>query len=78
MAGEVSSCCEIVSMEFEVIGERGGEGGQTTVVFAIVVDHEHDLPLEGVVIDQSTRNAREILRFLHFLELAEQKPCCSC
>ena len=42
----------------------------TTVIFAVVINHEHDLPFEDIVIDEPTRDARKIFRLLHLLELA--------
>lgn len=40
----------------------------TAIVFAIVVDHEHDLPFEDVAVaDQAARYARDILSCLHLL-----------
>ena len=46
----------------------------TTVVFAIVGNHEHDLPLEDVVANQPATYAGYVLVALHELELATQEP----
>lgn len=37
----------------------------TTVVFAIIIDHEHNLPFKDIVIDQSTADSRHVLVRLH-------------
>ena len=47
----------------------------TTVVLAVVRDHEHDLPLEYITIDQSATDAWYIFVGLHLLELAAQEAC---
>jgi hypothetical protein len=50
----------------------------TAVVFAVVADHQHDLPLKDVVVvDQAARDAREVLCRLHLLQLPpEQRARC--
>lgn len=47
---------------------------RTTVVFAIVGNHEHDLPLENVASDQTAADARDVLVALHLFQLAAQEP----
>lgn len=45
------------------LGARGRHGGSlTTVVLDVVINHEHDLPLEDVVVDQAARYALHVLR----------------
>lgn len=52
------------------VGEVGKK--QTSVIFAIVTYHEHDLPLEQVIVDETAGNAGEILDCLHVFELIPQ------
>lgn len=47
----------------------------TAIVPAVIRDHEHDLPLEDVVVHQPATDARYVLVTLHLLELAAQEPC---
>lgn len=46
---------------------------RTSVEFAVIRDDKHDLPLEDVVIHQSTTYPRYILVGLHLFELAGQE-----
>ena len=47
---------------------------RTAIVFAIIVDHEHDFPLKDVVVvDKTARDTRDILAGLHLLELTLQE-----
>ena len=39
----------------------------TTVVFAVVGDHEHDFPFEYVVVNEPATYAGDVLVILHFL-----------
>jgi hypothetical protein len=49
---------------------RLGEG-LTAVVFAVVADHEHHLPLEDIgVVDQAAGYAWDVFACLHLLKLA--------
>lgn len=51
-----------------------GEDIRTAIVFAIIVDHEHDFPLKDVVVvDKAARDARDVLASLHLLELTLQE-----
>lgn len=47
---------------------------RTTVVFAVIGDHEHDLPFEDVVADKTAAYAGDVFVGLHLLELAAQEP----
>ena len=56
-----------------------GKGGETSdqrtaVVFAVVRNHEHDLPFEDVAPDETATYAGYVLVALHLLELATQEP----
>ena len=44
----------------------------TSVVFAVVGDHEHDFPFEDVALDQTAAYARDGF-FLHGFELAAEE-----
>lgn len=56
-------------------GGRGGwQKGRTAIVFAVVVYHEHHLPLKDViVVDEAARDARQVLALLDLLELPLQQ-----
>ena len=45
----------------------------TTIEATIIRDHEHDLPLQHVIVHQPTAYAWDILVTLHLLELPTQK-----
>ena len=47
---------------------------RTTIEFAVVGDHEHDLPFKKIVFDQTATYARYVFVALHLLELATQEP----
>lgn len=52
-------------------------GIHTTIVFAVVVDHKHDFPLEDIVVDQTTADAGNVFIGLHLFELPpEQASSC--
>jgi len=48
----------------------------TSVELCVVVDHQHHLPLEHIVVHQTAAYARYTLVVLHLLELASQQPRC--
>lgn len=59
---------------------RGGARGSrreemlTSVVFAVVADHEHHLPLKHVaVVDEAARDPGNVLAHLHLFELAPEQ-----
>ncbi len=58
----------------------GGQGkSHTTIVLAIVVDHEHHLPLKDVaVLHQAAGNGRNVVVALHRLELSPQQRTGRC
>ena len=78
---EVEVTAEIASYE-EKLGVRSlldtmkvrEVGVGTAVVFAVVRDHEHHLPLEHVVIYQSARDSWQVFCLLHSLQLSRQEP----
>lgn len=45
----------------------------TAVVLGLVVDHEHDFPLEDVGVDEAAGDAGDGLVVLHLLELAGEE-----
>ena len=47
----------------------------TSIEFCVVVNHQHDLPLEHVVFHQTAAYSGYALVVLHLLELASQQPC---
>lgn len=48
-------------------------GKHTAIIFAVVVEHEDNLPLEDVIVDQAAADSRDIFVGLHLLQLpAEQ------
>ena len=51
-----------------------GNSARTTVVFTVIGNHEHDLPLEDVIANQSAADARYVFVALHLLELPTQEP----
>lgn len=56
-----------------VVGEVLGKK-LTAVVFAVVIDHKHNLPLKDVVIvDKAAGNSRDVLASLHLLQLPAEK-----
>lgn len=55
-------------------GQWKGWAEHTAVVFAVIVDHKHNLPFEYIaVLDQAARDSRQVLAFLNLLELAPQE-----
>jgi hypothetical protein len=60
-----------------VTGEGGKRDIHTTIVFAVVVDHEHDFPLEDIVVDQATAYAGNVFVGLHLFKLPP-KQASSC
>ena len=42
----------------------------TPIVFAIIIHHEHDLPLKDVVVHKPTADARQVFVRLHLLQLS--------
>lgn len=59
-----SSCDRLVGLQ-----DRGAQTEQSSV---LVVQHEHDLPIEYVTSNQPTANARNVLVSLHLFELPAQ------
>lgn len=53
---------------------KGTEITRTAVIFAIVVNHEHDLPFEYVaVVDEAAGHALEVLARLDLFELSPEE-----
>lgn len=50
-----------------------GGGERTAVVFAVVADHEHDFPLEDVIVDEPARDPREVFSVLHVFQLPAEE-----
>lgn len=50
-------------------GDRGGGrlGRRTAVVFAVIGDHEHHLPLKDIIIHEPARYSRKVFRCLNGL-----------
>lgn len=46
----------------------------TAIVFAVVGNHQHDLPFEDVAPDETAAYTGDVLVALHELELAAQEP----
>ena len=46
----------------------------TTIVFAVIGNHQHDLPLEDVVSNETATYAGNVFVALHEFELATQEP----
>ena len=70
--GESESRAEETShMSFVSIYSSSGPdcATRTSVELCVVVNHEHDFPLEYIVVDESTADARYALVVLHLLEL---------
>lgn len=55
-------------------GDKGRDCVHTTIVFAVVTNHQHHLPLEDIVVHQPAGNSREVLCRLHVLELSCEEP----
>lgn len=51
---------------------------RTAVVFAVVRDHEHDLPFHDIIIDKTAAYPRDVLVGLHLFELPAQEGGCGC
>jgi len=47
----------------------------TAVEFAVVTDHEHDLPFKDVIVHKPTADSRNVLVVLHLFELAGKQAC---
>lgn len=71
LAGKLggSGNCLLVANIIIELAEGWGEkaGGSTSVVFAVVADHEHDLPFEDVVVYEPAGYSWKILCRLHVL-----------
>jgi hypothetical protein len=52
---------------------RSGELLSTSIIFALVADHEHDFPFKYIVAPQPTTYAGKILCLLYFLQLSAQE-----
>lgn len=52
-------------------------GRYTAIVFAVIANHEHHLPLEDVVVHQPARDTREIFCCLHVFQLSSEQASCS-
>lgn len=57
--------------------ERWAEVEHTAVVLAVVADHEHNFPLEDVVVDEATGDSWKVSGALHLLELTLEEACCA-
>jgi hypothetical protein len=58
--------------------ERPGWGERhTTVVFAVVADHERDFPLKNIVIDETAGDSGEVFGGLHVFQLSAKKTGCT-
>jgi hypothetical protein len=44
--------------------------GLTSVIFTVIINHQHDLPLEDIVVFEAAADARYVLVGLHLLQLA--------
>lgn len=62
---EVGRHVGVVGWEGEVAAEIA-----SAIVFAVIRDHEHNLPLEDVFAHQTARYSWQVLRRLHVLELS--------
>lgn len=40
--------------------KRGSKYIHTSIVLAVIVDHEHDFPLEDIVVDQAAAYSRNV------------------
>lgn len=47
----------------------------TSIKLGVVVNHQHDLPFEDIVVHQPAADTRYALVVLHLLELARQESC---
>ena len=48
----------------------------TTIQLHIIGNHQHNLPLKDIVIDQPDTDSRDVLVGLHVLELAGEHAAC--
>lgn len=58
--------------------DTGGRGERTTIQLHIIRNHQHNLPLEHVIIHQTTAYPRDIFAGLHLLQLAREHAPCRC
>lgn len=59
----------------EATQEQSPRSLHTTIVSALIRNHEHHLPFEDTMIDQAATYARYVLVPLHLFELTAQEPC---
>lgn len=75
VTAKIASCEGNLGVRFLLDTMKVWEGGVgTAVVFAVVGDHEHHLPLEHVVIYQSARDSWQVFCLLHSFQLSRQEP----
>lgn len=55
---------------------RVWKGTLTSIQLDIIRDHQHNLPLEDVVVRQPAADAGDVLVALHLLQLAGEHPSC--
>ena len=67
MCSEKATCWRL---SVRILPRISLRGKPTPVIFAILGDHQHDLPLKDVAVHQATAYAWYILVALHLLELA--------
>jgi hypothetical protein len=58
-------------------GKGEGRGICTSVVFAVIGDHQHHLPLKDIVVYQPTGYSRKVFGGLNAFQLPCQEPGCS-
>jgi hypothetical protein len=56
-----------------VTGEGDKRDIHTTIVLAVIIDHEHDFPLENIVVDQPTAYAGNVFVGLHLFKLPPEQ-----
>jgi hypothetical protein len=49
---------------------KKGKSRLTSIIFTIIVDHQHHFPLVNGISNQSTANPRDIFSRLHLFKLA--------
>lgn len=52
--------------------DESSRGRHTAIVFAVVVNHEHDRPLEDIVVYQAAADAGDVFVCLHLFQLSAQ------
>lgn len=71
-SGAKEATC-FVSISRLTIKMHIGMDGRTSVILAVVIDHEHYFPLEDIVVSKTTTDPRYVFVRLHLFQLPLQQ-----